>query len=207
MRTLAIATDCNKDIQDDIYVDGDCFGVDAEHTSRSLVDQQSSDSSSESMFYVGPPSSSNINSRYQGVGATSQGGAAAGQRPSQPPHANLPTACMTAAATVGHEDTASYQGRGTGTGLSWRMITEASMCTLAGSNEDYVDISHQDGAVEEATTHGQSSAAPTFAHTSVADAYKDEQYCMSHNSRIAEPNTGETQFVGHYTFIPLHHHP
>ena len=34
-------------------------------------------------------------------------------------------------APVGHGDTASYQGRGTGTGLSWRMITGASMCTLA----------------------------------------------------------------------------
>ena len=100
MRTLAIATDCNKDIQDDIYVDGDCFGVDAEHTSRSLVDQQSSDSSSESMLYIVPPSSSNVDSRYQGVGATSQGGAAAGQRPSQPPHTNQPAARMSAPASA-----------------------------------------------------------------------------------------------------------
>ena len=107
---MAIATDCNKDIQDDIYVDGDCFGVDAEQSSRSPVDQQSSDSSSESMFYVGPPSLSNINSRYQGVGATSQGGAAVGQRLSQPLHANLPTACMAAAATVGHEEPCDSTG-------------------------------------------------------------------------------------------------
>ena len=60
---------------------------------------------------------------------------------------------------------------------------------------DYVDIS-QEGAVEVAT-RSQSSAEPTFAHTSVADAYKDEQYCMAHTSRIPQPNTGKTMCVGH----------
>ena len=49
-------------------------------------------------------------------------------------------------------------------------------------------------AVAEVATRSQSSASPTFAHTSVATAYKDEQYCMDHKSRIPQPNTGETQF-------------
>ena len=68
---------------------------------------------------------------------------------------------------------------------------------------DYVGIL-EDGAVEVAT-RSRSSAAPIFAHTSVADAYKDEQYCMDHNSRIPEPNTGETH-LWVTTFIPLHQH-
>ena len=55
----------------------------------------------------------------------------------------------------------------------------------------------------EVATHSQSSADPTFAHTSVADAYKNEQYCMDHISRIPEPNTGETQFVVHYVTMSL----
>ena len=45
---------------------------------------------------------------------------------------------------------------------------------------------------EEVATRSQSSAEPTFAHTSVADAYKDEQYCMAHISLNPQPNTGET---------------
>ena len=55
---------------------------------------------------------------------------------------------------------------------------------------DYVDHSEH-GAVEVAT-RSQSSAAPTIAHTSVADAYKDEQYCMAHISLNPQPNIGET---------------
>ena len=68
---------------------------------------------------------------------------------------------------------------------------------------DYVGIP-EDCAVEVAT-RSRSSAAPTCAHTSVADAYKDEQYCMDHNSRVPEPNTGETH-LWVTTFIPLHQH-
>ena len=48
-----------------------------------------------------------------------------------------------------------------------------------------------DGLVEVAT-RSLSSATPTFAHTPVADAYKDEQYCMSDISLNPQPNTGET---------------
>ena len=54
------------------------------------------------------------------------------------------------------------------------------------------------GVPVEVATRSIASATPTYAHTSVADAYKDEQYCMDHNSRIPEPNTGEMQFMGHY---------
>ena len=60
-----------------------------------------------------------------------------------------------------------------------------------------VDIS-QERAVEVAT-RSHSSASCTTAHTSVAEAYKDEQYCMAHLTRIPQPNTGETMCVGHYT--------
>ena len=52
---------------------------------------------------------------------------------------------------------------------------------------DYVDVSK--GA--EVATRSQCSAEPTFAHKSVADAYKDEQYCMAHISLSPQPNTGE----------------
>ena len=54
---------------------------------------------------------------------------------------------------------------------------------------DAVNVSQ--GAVEVAT-RSQSTAEPTFAHTSVADAYKDEQYCMAHIPLNPQPNTGET---------------
>ena len=53
------------------------------------------------------------------------------------------------------------------------------------------EMPQADGLVEVAT-RSQSSATPTFAHTSVADAYKDEQYCMAHISLNPQPNTGET---------------
>ena len=53
------------------------------------------------------------------------------------------------------------------------------------------EMPQADGLVEVAT-RSQSSAEPTFAHTSVADAYKDEQYCMAHISLNPQPNTGET---------------
>ena len=43
----------------------------------------------------------------------------------------------------------------------------------------------------EAATRSQSSAVPVFAHTSVAIAYKNEQFCMVHNSLAPQPNTGE----------------
>ena len=95
---MGSATDRNKDIQDN--VDGNHSGVDAKHPSRSPVDQQSSDSSSKSKFYLEPPPLSNVDSRDQGVGATSQGGSAAGQRLSQPPHTNLPAARMSAPASA-----------------------------------------------------------------------------------------------------------
>ena len=54
------------------------------------------------------------------------------------------------------------------------------------------DVETLEGVAEEVTTRSQSSAEPTFAHTSVADAYKDEQYCMAHISLNPQPNTGET---------------
>ena len=53
------------------------------------------------------------------------------------------------------------------------------------------DMETPEGAVKVAT-RSQSSAEPTFAHTSAADAYKDEQYCMGHISLNPQPNTGET---------------
>ena len=53
---------------------------------------------------------------------------------------------------------------------------------------DYVDVSQG----VEVATRSQCSAEPTFAHTSVADAYKDEQYCMAHISLNPQLNTGET---------------
>ena len=58
------------------------------------------------------------------------------------------------------------------------------------SNVDDVDAVDISKAVEVAT-RSQSSTEPTFAHTSVADAYKDEQYCMVHISLNPQPNTGE----------------
>ena len=47
----------------------------------------------------------------------------------------------------------------------------------------------------EAATRSQSTVSPTFDHTSVAIAYKDEQCCMVHNSLAPQPNTGERQFM------------
>ena len=61
------------------------------------------------------------------------------------------------------------------------------MSEMPQADVDVIDISK---AVEVAT-RSQSSAEPTFAHTSVADAYKDEQYCMAHISLNPQPNTGE----------------
>ena len=61
-----------------------------------------------------------------------------------------------------------------------------------------------EGDAVEVATRSQSSAEPTFAHTSVADAYKEEQYCMTHISSIPQPNTGETQCVlQHHTTTPM----
>ena len=59
-----------------------------------------------------------------------------------------------------------------------------------GDNVD--DIETPEGVAVEVATCSQSSAEPTFAHTSVADAYKDEQYCMAHISRNPQPNTGKS---------------
>ena len=50
-------------------------------------------------------------------------------------------------------------------------------------------------AVTEVATRSESSAEPTFAHASVAGAYKDEQYSMVHCSLTPQPNTGETHAV------------
>ena len=55
---------------------------------------------------------------------------------------------------------------------------------------DYVET--PEGVPVEVATHSQSSAEPTIVHTSAADAYKDEQYCMAHISLNPQPNTGET---------------
>ena len=60
------------------------------------------------------------------------------------------------------------------------------------SNVDCVDdVETLEGVAEEVATRSQSSAQPVFAHTSVADAYKDEQYSMAHISLNPQPNTGE----------------
>ena len=53
------------------------------------------------------------------------------------------------------------------------------------------DVGTPEGVAVEVATRSQFSAEPTFAHTSVADAYKDEQYCMAHIPRNPQPNTGE----------------
>ena len=53
------------------------------------------------------------------------------------------------------------------------------------------DVETLEGVAEEVATRSQSSAQPVFAHTSVADAYKDEQYSMAHISLNPQPNTGE----------------
>ena len=66
----------------------------------SFADQQSSDSSDNSKFYVGPPSSSNADPRNQRGVAASPSGSAAVQQPSQPPRANLPAVKTTAASQV-----------------------------------------------------------------------------------------------------------
>ena len=50
-----------------------------------------------------------------------------------------------------------------------------------------------EGIAVEVATRSESSVEPTFAHTSVADAYKDEQYCAAHIPLNPQPNTGETQ--------------
>ena len=63
---------------------------------------------------------------------------------------------------------------------------------------DYVDISQ----VAEVATRSQSSAEPVFAHTPVADAYKDEQYCMAHIPHDPQPNTGEAECVEHHLYCP-----
>ena len=54
------------------------------------------------------------------------------------------------------------------------------------------DVETLEGVAEEVATRSQCSAGPIFAHTSVADAYKDEQYCMAHIPLNPQPNTGET---------------
>ena len=54
------------------------------------------------------------------------------------------------------------------------------------------DIETPEGVAVEIATHSQCSAEPTFAHTSAADAYKDEQYCMAHIPLNPQPNTSET---------------
>ena len=54
------------------------------------------------------------------------------------------------------------------------------------------DINTPEGVPVEVATRSQSSAEPTYAHTSVADAYKDEQYCMAHISLNPQSNIGET---------------
>ena len=54
------------------------------------------------------------------------------------------------------------------------------------------DIETPEGVAVEIATRSQGSVEPTFAHTSAADAYKDEQYCMAHIPLNPQPNTGET---------------
>ena len=55
-----------------------------------------------------------------------------------------------------------------------------------------VEVEIPEGVPVEVATHSQSSAEPTYTHTSVADAYKDEQYCMAHISLNPQSNIGET---------------
>ena len=90
--TLESATRRYKDASED--VDGNL--AEAKLGSRSPVtDQQSSDSSGKSKFYVSSPSSSNSDRNQRGV-AASPSGSAAVQQPSQPPRANLPAVNTTA---------------------------------------------------------------------------------------------------------------
>ena len=85
--------DANKDV-DGNYAEAKLGGR------SSVADHQSSDSSGESKFFVGPPSSSNADSRNQGGVAASPSGSAAVQQPSQPPRANLHTHNTTAASNT-----------------------------------------------------------------------------------------------------------
>ena len=91
---LASANERNRDIED----------VDAKHSTRSSADQQSSDSADKSKFYLGPPSSSNVDARSQGVGIPSQSGSAARRQPSQTPHTNQPVTRVTTTTALGNRE-------------------------------------------------------------------------------------------------------
>ena len=91
---LGSANERNTDIKD----------VDAKHSARSSADQQSSDSADKSKFYVGPPSSSNVDARSQGVGIPSQSGSVVRRQPSQAPHTNQPVACVTATTALSNRE-------------------------------------------------------------------------------------------------------
>ena len=91
---LASANERNRDIED----------VDAKHSTRTSADQQSSDSADKSKFYVGPPSSSNVDVRSLGVGIPSQSGSAARRQPSQAPETNQPIPRVTATTALSNRE-------------------------------------------------------------------------------------------------------